>query len=176
MSSETHKKLCVNQHPPDQQRRPAKKNTNESCGIHRNLCWNQPSPHWSSMAVKDGQATNRSKKNPNVSSDICRNLCWKQQALKEHLPDSKTAWHGKTNKLQNCAKKLPNVSSEIPRNLCWKQALKGHLPNSKPAWHVPDMCFNLHLPSRANARLPIGERESYSLARSPLLQPGSADI
>ena len=36
-----------------------------------------------------------------------------QARLDKRLPDGKTPWHGRTEKVQNCAKKLPNVLSEI---------------------------------------------------------------
>ena len=35
--------------------------------------------------------------------------------LDKRLPDGKTQWHGRTEKVQNCAKKGPNVTSETGR-------------------------------------------------------------
>ena len=43
----------------------------------------------------------------------CCFCCGCRARLDKRLPDGKTPWHGRTEKVQNCAKKLPNVLSEI---------------------------------------------------------------
>ena len=73
--------------------------------------------------------------------------------LKNRLPDSKTPWHGRTEKHENCTQKLPNVTSETSRNddfgyiflllpllrlqllLLLLLLLKNRLPDSKTPWH-----------------------------------------
>ena len=45
----------------------------------------------------------------------CCFCCGCRARLDKRLPDGKTPWHGRTEKVQNCAKKLPNVTSATGR-------------------------------------------------------------